>query len=71
MDIKKVREVIKNHQAQEIDGMLLDAQTAQIIDKVYRELSPETQVKANKMELSQVARICWGLTTMGDKELLV
>lgn len=60
-NIDKCREIIKSHQFQEINGVVVDAQTARAIITVYDALSPENQEKFASMSIGKMSSIAWKL----------
>ena len=54
-------DVVTSHTAREIDGVLLDAQTANLIVNVYEKLTEDQRAKLDALSLERVAALCWKL----------
>lgn len=57
------RRVLANHQSEEVDGVLLDAQTANLLVQVYSALSLENQPKFAAWPLPKAAQFAWSRTS--------
>ena len=63
MDIEQIRRIVEQHQYEEVDGVLVDAQTAQAIVAVYDALKPENQVKFAAMDVTRAGLVAWKLVS--------
>ena len=54
-------DVVTSHTAREIDGVLLDAQTANLIVNVYEKITEAQRAKLDALSLERVAALCWKL----------
>ena len=54
-----LKQIVKDHQYQKIDGMVVDATTANAILQVYDNLSPKNQKKYAKMSLKKMSDLAW------------
>ena len=59
MDI--VRRIVNNHQYEKIQGVRVDATTANAILKVYNALSPKHQKTMEKLPIKKMVNIVWRL----------
>ena len=59
--IEVARRIVANHSAEEIDGLLLDAQTANAIVQVHDALNPTNQAKFAAMPLALMVDTAWKL----------
>ena len=55
-------DVVTSHSAREIDGVLLDAQAANLIVSVYENVTEDWHAKLDALSLERVAALCWKLT---------
>lgn len=53
--------VVEHHQAEEVDGMLLDATTARAMCAVDQALSPENRARFRAMPLERAVTVTWRL----------
>jgi hypothetical protein len=61
-NIEIAQRVADAHQAEEIDGVLLDATTAALMVQVYGKLSTEAlRTRFNALPLDKCAAVCWAL----------
>lgn len=61
--IDDARAVVSEMQYREIDGMILDLQTANLLTQVYDRLSPDNQAKFTSMSLDQASDVAWKMVT--------
>ncbi len=61
--IDVAKRVVDNHQFEEIDNIILDAQTAGMLVAVHDTLSPETRNKFVSLSLPEAVEIGWKLVT--------
>lgn len=54
--IQKCREIVKEHQAEEIDGVLMDAFTASAVVQVYDALNDENKEKLEGVMEEDIVR---------------
>jgi hypothetical protein len=59
--IDTIRQIVREHQAQEIDGVLVDATTANCIVNVHDALNDENKAKLEAMSIVRMAEVCWEL----------
>ena len=57
--IEKLREVLKNHQAQKIDGFLMDVTTADLLLRCHSMASDRTKEFIETKPLDKVVDIAW------------
>lgn len=57
--ISALRRIVKNHQYETIDGVEVDAQTANAILTVHDNLSPDNQRKMAGMTITQMQRVAY------------
>lgn len=67
--IDQVKAVLQSKGAQEIDGTLLDINSANAIAKVFDGLSPENQQKMLAMDIGQAGKVAWKLVGGGKQEV--
>ena len=56
-----IRRILKEHQHEEVEGMILDVQTAKVLETVYKSLRPSLQAKFEKMDLKKMADFAWSM----------
>lgn len=61
MDIAIARRIVANKQYKEVDGVLLDLTTANLMVQVYDALSKKAQDKFDTLSVERAASICWKL----------
>jgi hypothetical protein len=61
--ILPLRDIVSQHQYQFINGVLVDAQSANAILTVYDHLSPALQVKYLEYPVDRMAAIAWQLVS--------
>jgi hypothetical protein len=59
--LMKVKSIVDNHQAQKINGVLVDAQTANGIMLVWNKVKDPMKVKLNKLKINQLANLYWSM----------
>ena len=59
--IDTLRCIVRDHQAEEIDGVLVDATTANCIINVHDALNDTNRAKLSAMPIVRMARVCWKL----------
>ena len=59
--IKTIGSIIGKKQAQKIDGVLVDMQTANVIMKVWNALNPSNRKKFEKLSIKKMANVAWKL----------
>lgn len=57
--ISSLKEIVKEHAAKEIGGMLIDVQTASVILKVYDAMSDDLKEKYVAADIYAVADFAW------------
>jgi len=57
--IETCRRIVQNHQHEEVDGVVLDAQTANMLVQVFDALSPKNQAKFEAMDLAEMVDVGW------------
>ena len=58
--------ILDNHQAQKIDGMLVDAQTANLLLQLHSKGNDKTKNTIETAPLDKVVNVAWGLTKKGE-----
>ncbi len=63
--INRLREIVKEHQCEKLEGTLIDVQTANVILTVHdsKDLSEENRQKFVNLPLRQMASIAWKLVS--------
>jgi hypothetical protein len=51
--------IVERHTAAEIDGYLVDVQTARVLLKVHAQLSPENRARFDEPPMPRLVTICW------------
>ena len=59
--IKTIGSIIGKKQAQKIDGVLVDMQTANVIMKVWNALNPSNRKKFENLPIRKMANVAWKL----------
>lgn len=59
--MQDIREIMKTHQARKVDGVLVDAFTAQAIVQVYDKLNDKNKEKLANMKAPKMADFVWKL----------
>jgi hypothetical protein len=59
--IDTIRQIVREHQAREIDGVFVDATTANCIVNVHDALNDENKAKLEAMSIVRMAEVCWEL----------
>jgi hypothetical protein len=59
--IELMRAIVRDHQAEEIDGMLVDATTANLCIKIHDALSEINRAKFAAMPLARMVDVVWKL----------
>ena len=60
--LQQLRNIVKEHQAEEIEGVLVDATTANLLVKVYDGLNDRNQERFLEFPIDRMAEIAWRLT---------
>ena len=53
------RRIVRDHQCEEVDGIMIDAQTANAVCTVYDNLQPANQDKFISMDIGSIGIIAW------------
>lgn len=61
--IEAIREMATMHTARMIDGVLVDAFTAQVIVRVYDAITPEHQAQLMTFPIDRIGHLCWKAVT--------
>ena len=61
--IEAAARVVETGQAEEIDGVLLDIQTANVITQVYEALGPANKILFSQMKPETAGKVAWKLAT--------
>ena len=56
-----IRRIVKNHQYEKIDGMMVDATTAMMLDTVHDALKPAMQKKFDDIPLKKLVDFGWSM----------
>lgn len=59
--IEQLREIVKNHQYQKIDGVIVDVMTASAILTVYDSINETNKEKYSKLPITKMADVAWKL----------
>ena len=59
--IEILRCIVRDHQAEEIDGVLVDATTANCITKIHEALNDQNKAKLEAMPITRMSDVCWSL----------
>lgn len=59
--IDKMRKIVSEHQHAKIEGVIVDASTAQAILLVYDSLKPENQAKFASLDVRVMGNVAWKL----------
>ena len=62
-----LQSIVQNHQAQKVDGMLVDAQTANLLLQLHGKGNDKTKSVIETAPLDRVAEMAWGLTKSGNR----
>lgn len=65
--MKKLREILKENQAQTIDGFLVDSFTASMLCQIYNALSPSNRLSFSTLPLTKMVDIGWKLVSKNKK----
>lgn len=57
------RRILNDHHAEEIDGVLIDAQTANVMVKVWELFGPESRRQFETLNITRIAQFCWAQVT--------
>ena len=57
--IKKCTNIVKNRQYEEINGSIVDMQTANCIITIYNAVNSKNKKKLRKLNISKLANISW------------
>lgn len=60
--IEKLREIVKNHQYQKIDGVIVDVVTASAVLNVYDNINETNKEKFLKLSLIKMVDVTWKVT---------
>ncbi len=63
--IEKLRRIVSQHQADKVDGRMVDVQTANALVLVHDALSPENQAKFDKVPLPKLVDFAWKNVKIG------
>lgn len=55
------KNIVKTHQNQEIDGIIVDVQSANLVLQIYDKLKPETQTKFFDRPIPAICVTAWKL----------
>lgn len=60
--ISKLRRIVNSHSATEVEGLLIDVQTANAFCKVYDGLSkPQNRASLLSLPIKKAVDVCWKL----------
>ena len=57
------RRILDDFQAEEIDGVLIDVQTANAMSLVWEHLSEKSRASFESLDVARVAAFCWSQVT--------
>lgn len=55
------KRIVERHQYEELEGSIMDAQTAQLLVQVYERLSPSSQARFDSIPLPRLVKWAWSL----------
>jgi len=62
--IKKLREIIKNHQCDEIEGLIVDASSASVMVQVFDAIKKEeNKIKFMNLSILKMNQIAWSFVS--------
>ncbi len=64
-NIEAMRNIVENHQATEIDGVLVDMFTASAVTQIYDQVNDKNKAKMRKMDTMQLASIAYKILKKG------
>jgi len=59
--IETFRQIVREKQYQEIDGVTIDMQTANLVCNVYDKLNEKNREKLMNLPFHVIGRLCWDL----------
>jgi hypothetical protein len=59
--IEAIRTIVAEHQCQEIDGVLVDATTANLLIRVHDALNETNRAKFAALPITKMADVAWSL----------
>jgi len=59
--IETFRQIVREKQYQELDGVAIDMQTANLVCNVYDRLSEKNREKLMELPFHVIGKICWRL----------
>jgi hypothetical protein len=57
--IEQLRDIVKNHQYQKIEGVIIDVMTASAILQVYDNVNETNKEKYSRLPITRMAEIAW------------
>ena len=60
--INKIKRIAKTSQAEKIDGVLVDMQTANLIVQVYSSVNSKTKKRMEKLPIIKITNVIWKIT---------
>lgn len=62
--IKKLREIVKNHQCEEVEGQLIDASSASVMIQVFDAIKKkENKIKFMNLPIIKMNQIAWSFVS--------
>ena len=58
-DIKEIKNIVKEHQCKEINGFLIDVQTANLISTVYDKINDANKERCQELDIQAFTEFCW------------
>ena len=59
IEINTLRRIVINRQFEEIDGRIIDIQTANLLVKIHDALDPDRQQKLMQLDIAQATNFAW------------
>jgi hypothetical protein len=60
--IEILKQIVANHQAEQLDGMWVDVSSAHVYVTIYEALNETNQARLNATDLYKAMRIVWDLS---------
>lgn len=60
--IEKMKQIVANHQAERMDGMLVDVSSANVYVTIYEALNEKNQKSLDSLDLYKAMQLVWDLS---------
>lgn len=60
--LEKMKQIVANHQAERMDGMLIDVSSANVYVTIYEALNEKNQKNLESLELFTAMKMVWDLS---------